>query len=71
MEDSKVTSKITKVFKRLDSSIIEAEKKISKFEHAVSNQLSKAIDFSNEISAADFCAVIANELDKKILEVGI
>ena len=69
VDDSQITSKISKVFNRLDSSIEKTEKKISSFEENLSKKLEDAIDFTSSVSAADLCAIIANELDKKVIQV--
>ena len=69
IDDSQITSKISKIFNRLDSSIEKTEKKISSFEENLSKKLEDAIDFTSSVSAADLCAIIANELDKKVIQV--
>lgn len=69
IDDSQITSKISKVFNRLDSSIEKTEKKISSFEENLSKKLEDAIDFTSSVSAADLCAIVANELDKKVIQV--
>ena len=69
IDDSQITSKISKVFNRLDSSIEKTERKISSFEENLSKKLEDAIDFTSSVSAADLCAIMANELDKKVIQV--
>ena len=69
IDDSQITSKISKVFNRLDSSIEKTERKISSFEENLSKKLDDAIDFTSSVSAADLCAIMANELDKKVIQV--